>query len=220
MLAESQPCLSLNVLYAQPYDPAAAGFRFSDYEDFLVKAKKCPAEEFQIIFIDGPDGDLYRAAGLDQSTLNWLEDLELVPEDEKPAVFFFLDNGMVADIGDAIAKSDEVCLYRGHLQDAAQDLWDEYYAHEIPDPCRCISILKPSLGTSGWVGICPGTNESAGKRKSGRMRKGNPYVRRLLCEFAHAASRTESAFKAKFQGLAVHRMAIQAHGVAPWLAAP
>jgi len=58
---------------------------------------------------------------------------------------------------------------------------------------------------ASWVGICPGNNESAGKRKSGRVRKGNPYVRRLLCEFAHAASRTKSAFHAKFQSLIVRR---------------
>ncbi len=58
---------------------------------------------------------------------------------------------------------------------------------------------------ASWVGICPGNNESAGKRKSGRVRKGNLYVRRLLCEFAHAASRTTSAFKAKFQSLIVRR---------------
>ena len=58
---------------------------------------------------------------------------------------------------------------------------------------------------ASWVGLCPGNNESAGKRKSGRVRKGNPYVRRLLCEFAHAASRTKSAFHAKFQSLIVRR---------------
>lgn len=58
---------------------------------------------------------------------------------------------------------------------------------------------------ASWVGICPGNNESAGKRKSGRVRKGNAYVRRLLCEFAHAASRTTSVFKAKFQSLCVRR---------------
>jgi len=58
---------------------------------------------------------------------------------------------------------------------------------------------------ASWVGICPGNNESAGKRKSGRVRKGNPYVRRLLCEFAHAASRTKSVFKSKFQSLIVRR---------------
>ena len=58
---------------------------------------------------------------------------------------------------------------------------------------------------ASWVGICPGNNESAGKRKSGRLRKGNLYVRRLLCEFAHAASRTTSVFKSKFQSLVVRR---------------
>lgn len=58
---------------------------------------------------------------------------------------------------------------------------------------------------ASWVGICPGNNESAGKRKSGHARKGNLYVRRLLCEFAHAASRTQSVFKSKFQALVVRR---------------
>ena len=58
---------------------------------------------------------------------------------------------------------------------------------------------------ASWVGICPGNNESAGKRKSGRVRKGNLYVRRLLCEFAHAASRTTSVFQSKFKSLLVRR---------------
>ena len=58
---------------------------------------------------------------------------------------------------------------------------------------------------ASWVGICPGNNESAGKRKSGRVRKGNPYARRLLCEFAHAASRTPSAFQGKYKTLVVRR---------------
>ncbi|MCH9827893.1 MAG: transposase, partial [Gammaproteobacteria bacterium] len=58
---------------------------------------------------------------------------------------------------------------------------------------------------ASWAGVCPGNHESAGKRKSGRARKGNPYVRRLLCEFAHAARRTPSVFKAKFDALVVRR---------------
>ncbi len=58
---------------------------------------------------------------------------------------------------------------------------------------------------ASWVGICPGNNESAGKRKSGRTRKGNPYVCRLLCECAHAASRTRSVFQAKYTSLAIRR---------------
>jgi transposase len=66
-----------------------------------------------------------------------------------------------------------------------------------------------ALGTAGrlasWVGICPGNNESVGKRKSGRVRKGNLYVRRLLCEFAHGASRTKSVFKSKFEAIIIRR---------------
>jgi transposase len=58
---------------------------------------------------------------------------------------------------------------------------------------------------ASWVGMCPGNNESAGKRKSGRARKGNPYVRRLLCEFAQAASKTRCALQARFQAWVVRR---------------
>lgn len=58
---------------------------------------------------------------------------------------------------------------------------------------------------ASWVGICPGNNESAGKRKSGRTRQGNPHIRRLLCEFAHAACRTRCGLQAKYQSLAARR---------------
>ncbi len=58
---------------------------------------------------------------------------------------------------------------------------------------------------ASWVGICPGNNESAGKRKSGRIRRGNAWVRRLLCEFAQAAARTRCALKAKFEVLAIRK---------------
>ena len=58
---------------------------------------------------------------------------------------------------------------------------------------------------ASWVGICPGNNESAGKRRTGRIRKGNAWVRRLLCEFANAAARTRSALRAKFDSLAVRK---------------
>ena len=37
------------------------------------------------------------------------------------------------------------------------------------------------------VRIRPGNNESSGKHKPSRVRKGNLYIRRLLCELAHAA---------------------------------
>jgi transposase len=42
---------------------------------------------------------------------------------------------------------------------------------------------------ASWVGVCPGNHESAGKRLSGKTRKGNPWVRRLLLQAAHVAGR-------------------------------
>jgi len=58
---------------------------------------------------------------------------------------------------------------------------------------------------ASWVAVCPGNHESAGKRTSGRIRQGNRHVRRLLVEFAHAASRTRSALRQKFDSLLPRR---------------
>ena len=68
-----------------------------------------------------------------------------------------------------------------------------------------MSVFGSADRLASWTGLCPGNNQSAGKRKSGRTRKGNPYVRRVLCECAHAASRTRCALQSKFQSLVVRR---------------
>lgn len=58
---------------------------------------------------------------------------------------------------------------------------------------------------ASWAALCPGNNESAGKRKSGKTRKGNTIVRYLLCEAANAARRTKSVFASKYNGLVIRR---------------
>jgi len=66
-----------------------------------------------------------------------------------------------------------------------------------------------------WAGMCPGNQESAGKRKSGRTRKGNAYVRSLLCEAANSAKKTQSQFQGLYKGLVIrrgHKRAIVAVG--------
>jgi transposase len=73
---------------------------------------------------------------------------------------------------------------------------------EIGDDMQAFG--KPEKLAS-WAGVCPGNHESAGKRQSGKTRKGNPYVRRLLCEAAHAASRTRCALAERFRSLVVRR---------------
>jgi transposase len=57
-----------------------------------------------------------------------------------------------------------------------------------------------------WAGICPGNNQTAGKRKSGTTRSGNPWLRRALCEAAWAASKTKGTYlQAQFRRLAALR---------------
>src|SRR5262249_27563743 len=43
---------------------------------------------------------------------------------------------------------------------------------------------------ASWAGMCPGNNESAGKRKTGKTTKGNRWLKRILVQAAWAASRT------------------------------
>jgi transposase len=47
---------------------------------------------------------------------------------------------------------------------------------------------------ASWAGLCPGNAESAGKRFSGRTRKGDRYLRRILVQSAWAAARTNGSF--------------------------
>ena len=59
---------------------------------------------------------------------------------------------------------------------------------------------------ASWAGLCPGNNESAGKRLSGKTRKGNVWLRRTMCEVAWAASHTkDSYFAAQFRRIASRR---------------
>jgi transposase len=59
---------------------------------------------------------------------------------------------------------------------------------------------------ASWAGLCPGQEESAGKRKSGRTRRGNVWLRRALTQAAWGASMTKgSYFKAFYHRLAAHK---------------
>ena len=66
-----------------------------------------------------------------------------------------------------------------------------------------LSEMGPEMGqfpdsesVSKWAGMCPGNNESGGKRKSGRTAKGNKWLRRALVEAAYAASRKKDSYLA------------------------
>lgn len=59
---------------------------------------------------------------------------------------------------------------------------------------------------TGWTGLRPRNDESAGKYKSTAVTKGNKYLRRIMVQCAWAASRTKGSFyKNKFEQLCVRK---------------
>jgi transposase len=70
---------------------------------------------------------------------------------------------------------------------------------------RTAEVLIAEIGTdmsrfpthshlASWAGMCPGNEESAGKRRSGKTRKGSKWLRAALTEAAHAASRSKGTY--------------------------
>lgn len=130
-------------LYAQPYSLAATGFYFYDLTDYETKAAALrddsgnPVEEFEIQYIDGDDGELFAACGINQANLEkWFDDVEPLDDHEKAALFY-----LVSEVGyylaDALDKIEDVCLQEATLEEAATELFDEIYAHDIPENLRC-----------------------------------------------------------------------------------
>jgi transposase len=65
----------------------------------------------------------------------------------------------------------------------------------------------PTAGNAAsWAGLCPGEKESAGKRQSGRTRKGNVWLKQALTQSAWGASfKKGSYFKAQYHRLAARK---------------
>jgi transposase len=64
----------------------------------------------------------------------------------------------------------------------------------------------PTAGhLASWAGMCPGNDESAGKRKSGKTRKGSPWLRVTLTEAAYAAGRSNTYLSAQYHRLIARR---------------
>lgn len=57
-----------------------------------------------------------------------------------------------------------------------------------------------------WAGLCPGNNESAGKRRSGKTRKGNKTLKSILVECAGSAAKNKNSFfHSQYERIAIRR---------------
>jgi transposase len=83
-------------------------------------------------------------------------------------------------------KAENLCTITGVAERVSQAILAELG----PDMSR----FSSDRHATSWAAVCPGNDESAGKRRSGKTRKGNPYLRTALIEAANAAARTKNTY--------------------------
>jgi transposase len=98
-------------------------------------------------------------------------------------------------------------------REEAISLWMELPGIGLTTASRMVAELGVNLEQfptsahlASWAALCPGNNESAGKRMSGKTRKGNVWLRRTMCEAAWAAAHSKNTyFAAQFGRIAARR---------------
>jgi transposase len=121
--------------------------------------------------------------------------------------------GHIDYLDEAIARVSEAIATR--LQEDGESL---ALLDSIPGVSRrTAEILLAEVGAdlqrfptakhlASWAGVCPGNHESAGKRLSGRTRKGSPWLRQALVEAAHGAARSKRTYVgAQYRRIAARR---------------
>jgi transposase len=112
-----------------------------------------------------------------------------------------------------IGEVDQEIADRCKPFEEAIRLWDTIPGVDRITACCLVAELGdrmeqfPSAAhLSSWAGLCPGNYESAGKRLSGKTRKGSPWLRRILVQAAWAASHTKNTYlREQFYRLAARR---------------
>ena len=146
---------------------------------------------------------------------NKKEDLRAELKGELSARHLFLLKKIQAHIAYITKELGEIDEYLFAAMQAYQKQWDILQTIPGIDAVGAalliieIGVDMEQFGSReqccSWAGICPGNNESAGKRKNGKTPKGSKQLRYLLCEAANAASKTDCQFKHKYKSLMIRR---------------
>lgn len=105
----------------------------------------------------------------------------------------FLDK-QIAELDDEISRRmqdlDEIIK---HL-DAIPGIDRRNAEEALAETGKDMSVFPTAAHLSSWTGLCPGNNESAGKRKSVRARRGNRWLRSTLVRAARSAVRSNKNY--------------------------
>lgn len=137
---------------------------------------------------------------------------QLIEGETDPATLADLAQGRLREKRAALEQALQGKLTAHHRLRPFEEIlarWDQ-----LPGvSTRIAQIIVAEVGTdlkqfedaahlASWAGLCPGNHESAGKRKSGKARKGSRWLRRALTEAAHGAARTKN----KYYNALYHRL--------------
>ena len=107
-----------------------------------------------------------------------------------------------AEVGERLRPFEEQVARLDTIPGVGRRTAEVLLAEIGPDVARFPSAAH----LASWAGMCPGNNESAGKRRSGRTRKGSPWLRTALVEAVQAAGRTKRTYlAAQYQRLGARR---------------
>lgn len=125
-------------LIATPYDVSVQSFQFSSYVEFTEKSSAIanefggPIEEFFIEFGDGFDEELFDECQISSENLEQWFYIDTLDASEKIALYFLI-NCAGSDLDSALQNLGDANIFEGDYLDAATDLFDEIYLHEIPN---------------------------------------------------------------------------------------
>lgn len=168
---------------------------------------------------------------IDSSKYDEMYDNKVIAHNLKASKEQIIDdlNGFMSPLQRKMMK--ELLKHVDELDAHIQHLNDDIDSHMKPEEKQAVDAIKDVAGLgisssqavisvigtdmerfptdahiSSWAGLCPGDNESAKKRRTGKTRKGNHLLRTTLIVCAHSAVKVKNSyFRAQFQRISAHR---------------